>query len=125
MARNISPNIADMKFELRPNRDLGKLLLSVSALEQMWPASKWLPMPPCIQVHQLQYVKQMGLQVALVSLDAKADGQLWVFKSRASGPAALYHELKVLLHQPPCVNIVDPPAYLVTVHCPELGDDRV
>ena len=125
VARNIRPNIADMKFALRPNHNLAKLLLSVSTLDQMWPASKRLPMPPCIRLHQLQYVKQLGLQVALVSLDTKPGGQLWVFKSRASGPASLYHELKVLLHQPPCVNIVDPPAYLVTVHCPEQGDDRV
>ena len=125
VARNIRPNIADMSFAARPNYKLGKLLLSVSALEQMWPASKRLPMPPCIQVSQLQYVKQMGLQVALVSLDANASGQLWVFKSQASGPAPLYHELKVLLHQPPCVNIVDPPAYLVTVKGLEQGDDCV
>lgn len=125
VAHDIKSNIADMQFSFRPNHQLGSLLLSVSTLEQMWPASERLPMPPCVPLNQLQYEKQLSLQVVLVSLTTEAGSQLWVFKSQSAGPAPLFHELKVLLHQPPSVRVVDPPAYLVTTYCPEQGENRV
>lgn len=91
----------------------------------MWPSSGRLRMPPCVHFDQLRYVNQMSLQVALVSMLTEAGSELWVFKSQASGVAPLYHELKVLLHQPPSSHIIDAPAYLVTMKCPEQDEDRV
>ena len=125
VVRNIEPDIADMEISVWPNDSVGKFLLSVPTLESLWPASGRLPMPPCVRLDQLRYERQLSLQVALVSLHTKAGSEIWVFKSQASGSAPLYHELKVLLHQPPCARIIEAPAHLVTGNCLEQSEDRV
>ena len=125
VVRNIEPDVANMDISIRPNDFFGKSLLSVLTLESLWPASGRLPMPPCVRLDQLRYEKQLSLQVALVSLHTEAGREFWVFKSQASGSASLYHELKVLLHQPPCAHVIEAPAYLVTVNCLEQNEDRV
>lgn len=114
-----------MQFFIRANVSFGKSLLSVSELESWWPAPKRLPMPPCVRLDQLRYERQLSLQVALVSLPAEAGSEFWVFKSQASGSASLYHELKVLLHQPPYTHIIGAPPYLVTTDYLEQGERRV
>ena len=125
IAHDVKPNIADMAFSFQPNLKFADSLLSVSTLESMWPSSGRLPMPPCVHLDQLRYESQLSLQVALVSLHREAGSELWVLKSQASGAAPLYHELKVLLHQPPSPHVIAAPAYLVTIKCPEQDEDRV
>ena len=125
IAREIKQDVADMQFSMRANVSLRKSLMSVSKLESLWPDHGRLPMPPCVRLDQLRYERQLSLQVTLVSLLMGAGSEFWVFKSKASGSAPLYHELKVLLHQPPLAHIVEAPAYLVTTNDPEQSESGV
>lgn len=115
------PNQIIFKFKPEYGNRLVEQLLSISALEKIWEGIPGITMPPTVPWTKLQYRKQLASQVALVSLDNKE----WVFKSRTSGPASLYHELKVLFTQPHSQHTVDSPAYLVTTFSSEHNEERV
>jgi hypothetical protein len=110
---NIAPTPTDMEVCLEPGDDVEKQFLTMPSLQTLWqlPPSK---IPPLINLDELNFQRQLQMDVTLVTMAKHSAEKLFIFKSATIAFEFLYHELKVLLTLSPHPNIMGRPLSIVT-----------
>jgi len=125
----IIPKITSPKYSpvhVIPAHDLERNLLSVRALQVPW-KDDILPVswPPMVDIYELQLHAQIHDSISLVYIPSRHRDEILIFKSTATEPRFLYHELKVLLTLPPHPNVLSKPLYVVAKRCAFGGKNAV
>lgn len=108
----------DMPIFMSPDYDVEWQMLSLNSLEASWNANvKRNPLPPTIDLEDLDLIQQIQDSISLVRVRNKPEDGLLVFKSSTEGFHHLYNELYTLLTIPSHPNIIGPPKYVVSKHC--------
>jgi hypothetical protein len=114
----ITINPTDMPISLSPDYNVEWEMLSLKSLEASWNTNVTRnPMPPAIDLEDLDLIQQIQDSISLVRVRSKPEDGLLIFKSSTVGFYHLYNELYTLLTIPTHPNIIGSPRYVVCKHC--------
>lgn len=114
----ITVDPAEMPISLSPDYELEWQMLPLKALEKTWNAKSTInPLPPTIDLEDLDLIRQMQDSISLVRLRSKPEDGPLIFKSSTDCFYHLYNELYTLLAIPSHPNIIGSPLYIVSKRC--------
>jgi serine/threonine protein kinase len=124
LIEDIGADTDKVKVRFLSNAGFAKTLSSLAYLRTRWdlPSRSW---PALVSVEKLRHVRYLNGNVSVVEMPERHGQQPFVLKSNLRDPAAIYHELRLLLEMDPHPNIIGKPRYIVTAEGEEGSDSQV
>jgi hypothetical protein len=116
LIENLAAEVSATPIRMVALYDMENQWLSMRVLRDMWklPDSQW---PTTVDVAELRFDRRLHSTIALVSVPAYFDNQLFAFKSSVRDVRYMYHELRLLLSQEAHPNVISQPILIVTKQC--------